>query len=150
MDASFNRNGPLILAQAAIAQSVTGTLVETVLASVTIPGGMIGPNGSVRVTPIFSVTNNVNNKVLQVKLGAAPIFSVTLTTNSAYQAAATARNRGSQASQVSTNSGGYGPVFVATSAVDTSVDQVLSIRGTLANVADTITLEGYTVEVLPG
>lgn len=141
---------PLILANKAVPASVTGTVAETALATITIPGGLMGPNGSIRVTPIFSITNNANNKSLGIKLGGQSIFAIGLTTNSAYQAIATARNRGSQSAQLSTSGGGYAAVFTANTNVDTSVDQVLTINGTLANAADTITLEGYTVEVLPG
>jgi hypothetical protein len=141
---------PIILSQNATPVALTGTVAETVLATINIPGGMMGPNGALRITPLISTTNNANNKTCTIKLGASSVFNLTATANAAHNLHASVRNRGSQASQISTNGGNYGPVFTAASTIDTSVDQLLTIRGTLANAGDTITLEGYTVEVLPG
>lgn len=146
---------PIILAQSAIAASVTGTLVETVLATINIPGGIMGANGAIRVIPIWSYPSSANNKTLRVKFGATAFYDVVVTANVSAQALIVIRNRNSQASQVGfapqsgTGVGGSTSPIV-TAALDTSVDQYITITGQLALAGENITLEGYTVEVLPG
>jgi hypothetical protein len=64
------------------------------------------------------------------------------------------RNRNAYNAQVAAQqnyaSWGFTDSSVFTAAVDTSIDQNVTITATLANSADTMTLESYTVEVLPG
>lgn len=140
-----------VLAQSAVATTVTGTTAETVLASVIVPGGLVGPNGSLRITPIWSSTNNGNAKTGSVKFGgvshAAHALASALSAGSMF----TIRNRGVLNSQI-TYGGAPGTVQTVsntTSSIDTSVDQVLQITGTLATGTDSLTLEGYTVELDP-
>jgi len=142
---------PIILAQSGVASSVTGTTSETTLASITIPGGMMGANGSLRITPFFSVTNSANNKTLKVKLGSTAFSSLAVTTSATTTLLVAVRNRGSASSQIAMSSTGVGISTIApqSGSVDTAVDQVLTITGQLASTGETITLEGYTVEVLP-
>lgn len=145
-----------VLGQSAIAQSVTGTVTETTLASLNIPGGMMGPSGVLRITALFTVTNSANNKTLQVKLGGTSFFAPVLTTSASAQAVVFIRNRGVQNSQIAAaptgTTFGIGASTVAnvTGAVNTALTQPLIITGTLANTGETITLEGFAVEVLPG
>src|SRR5213079_2421852 len=51
-----------VLAQSAVAASVTGTLTETVLATIAIPAGAMGVNGAIRVTALWSYTNSADTK----------------------------------------------------------------------------------------
>lgn len=146
-------NSPIILAQSGVASSVTGTTTETTLATITIPGGMMGQNGMLRLTTLWTLTNNANSKTLRGKLGGGTFFAPVNTGNGSYNGIATLRNR-SSASQVflsagnPTIAGGAGGPAV-TLAIDTTVDQPLLITAQLASATDTATLEGYTVEVLP-
>lgn len=146
-------NAPVILAQSATAQSVTGTTTETTLATITIPGGMMGANGKLRVSALFSMTNNANNKTPRIRLGGSETLAAPFASASAISLARTIANRGATNSQLSEpgTSTGFGTAgsAVVTTAVDTSVDQSLTITGQLAVGTDTLTLEGYTVEVLP-
>lgn len=147
-------NAPRILAQSAVPASVTGTLVETVLASIVVPGAIMGPNGVLRITSTWSHPNNANIKRLIVNLGGATFQFISATTTNTSELLRTIRNRAAVNSQVSAGSsaagaGSTGAVKV-TAAINTAVDQVLTLSGLLADIADTITLEGYTVEVLPG
>jgi hypothetical protein len=63
------------------------------------------------------------------------------------------RNRGSTSSQVGAGQNligtGASSSVLSTSNVDTLQDQQITITGLLTNVSEVITLEGYTVEVLP-
>lgn len=146
------KSGPVTLAQSAVASSVTGTLSETVLASVTIPGGMMGPNGALRVTATWSYTNSANTKRPIVNFGGVQFQSIPFSTVASSETERTIRNRGATNSQVCVGlaATGFSSTSSATitSSIDTRVDQVLTLSGTLANITETITLEGYTVEVL--
>lgn len=143
---------PLVLAQTAVPASVTGTLVETTLASIVIPGGIMGANGALRITPLFSHTNNANVKSLVYRLGGTIAMSFGVANFGTSHVQTTIRNRGNAASQVLyQGSASFGLLAATTQApaVNTAVDQILTLTATLANAADTITLEGYTIEILP-
>lgn len=137
--------------------SLTGNTNETELFSVVIPGGILGVNGVLRVTELWSWTASVNSKIRWVKLGGVPYLVRSYAGGAAgigEQQCSLLRNRNSQGSQVilgySTNSfalltSGTNP---KTTAIDTSVDQILSITGQLGDAGETITLESVIVEVL--
>jgi hypothetical protein len=145
-------NGPVILAQSGAASSVTGTTTETTLASVTIPGGMMGANGSVRISAKWSYTNSANAKNLFVKLAGNNVISAVRTTTSNEAWLFSFENRASQTLQVYINfpiplAAGGGTVTQL--GVNTAVDQVLTFSCALASAAEQCKLESYTVEVLP-
>lgn len=143
---------PLILAQSAVPASVTGTTSETTLASITVPGGALSKQGSIRLIPLLSYTNNANSKSIKVYFGGVLIYSSTATASASLWFQRCIRNRNALNSQVteSTSNGGPGTSGVAPTylTVDTTQNQALTITGTLAATGDTITLEGYTVEIL--
>ena len=146
-----------VLAQSAIAASITGTTSETVLATVTIPGGTMGANGTLRVTTLWSYTNSANNKIPRIRLGGLAgtlIFSLTATTTGMYRDQREIHNRNAQNSQVfwgnTSSGGGWGTTVgtVSTGSVDTSASQDLVFTAQLANTGETITLEYYLVELV--
>lgn len=144
----------LTLAQSAVAAAVTGTLVETVLASIVVPAGMMGPNGSLIVTATWSHSNNANTRRLIVNFGGTPFQSIPITVTSSTESSRIIRNRGAVNSQVSIGTSGIGfqssGTGKVTAAVNTAVNQTLTLSAQLFDIAETITLEGYTVEVIPG
>jgi hypothetical protein len=145
-----------VLANSYAAVSHTGDTNETTLATVSIPAGAMGANGVLRITAFYSVTNNANNKTPIVKFGGTggtAYFSRIEASIAAIRFTTYIGNRNSASSQV----GGVAPTgggdstttsALTTSAVNTANAVDLLFRGTLANSADTITLEGYTVEIL--
>lgn len=142
-------NRPIILAQAGVASSVTGTLAETILAPIVIPGGMMGLNGVLRISASWSFTNSANTKTLKAVLGGTALASLSKTTQGGDEWFFPLRNRGSLSSQTQSNNvipSGGGPL---PRSINTAIDQTLTFTGTLALGTETITLEGYTVEVLP-
>ncbi len=148
-------NGHLVLAASATPQSVTGTTSETVLATVTIPAGLMTANGQLRIRSLWSYPNSANNKIPRMRLGgtSGTIFlGPTFTTTASAQYDSHIRNRNAQNSQVSWNfsSAGTGTSTgtVTTGTVDTSAAQDLVLAGVLANTGETLTLETYTVELL--
>lgn len=142
-----------VIAQSAVAASVTGTTNETTLATIAIPAGAMGANGQLRITALFSTTNSANNKILRANIGGTAFLATTVTAVASTSSLVMIRNRNSLASQVGfapTISAGVGTsaTAVVTATVDMSVAQNLTITGQLANTGETITLEAYTVEIL--
>jgi hypothetical protein len=147
-----------ILGASAVAAAHTGDTSETVLASFTLPGGAMGPNGVIRVTGLWTYTNSANNKTLRVRLGGLSGTAFQANVVSTTNVAATQRtiqNRNAQSSQVGFNvsaaasftaAGSGSPP--ATGAVDTSVDQLVVLTGQLASASETVTLEACLVELV--
>jgi len=133
------------------AVALTGTTVETTLVTITIPAGLIGSNGKVKMYPLYSMTNNANNKSLRVKLGGSTAFSTVVSNSSQSSALVIIRNIGSESVQKSSTSvvSGLGNIGIAlaTLAIDTSVATTITVTGQLANSADTMTLEGFFMEI---
>lgn len=140
-----------VLAQSAVAASVTNTLTETTLATITIPAGSVNANGgSVRVRAWFSYTNSADNKTMSVKIGGQTVRTAGRTTQLLQGFVVDFINRGALNSQMyAIPSDGTAP-GLATAAVDMSAAQNVTLTGQIgANAtANTITLEGYTVEIL--
>ena len=128
------------------------TTAETTLVTLTIPAGLIGSNGKVKMYPLYSMTNNANNKSLRVKLGGSTAFSTVVSNSSQSSALVIIRNIGSESVQKSSTSvvSGLGNIGIAlaTLAIDTSVATTITVTGQLANSADTMTLEGFFMEIV--
>jgi hypothetical protein len=140
-------------------QSVTGTLTETNLAAVRIPANSLGPNGMLRITVQWNFTNSANNKLLVLRyattagaITGALVQSITQTTNGSAEMIFSIRNSGATGAQT-LGGGGFFPYGSAagsygTMAIDTTQDTFLNFNGTLANTGETITLLGWTAEIL--
>ena len=135
-----------------VAVALTGTTSETTLLTVNIPNGLIGISGKVKMYPLYSMTNNANNKSLRVKLGGSTAFSAAVSNSSQSSALVIIRNIGSESVQKSSTSvvSGLGNIGTAltTLAIDTSVATTITVTGQLANSADTMTLEGFFMEIV--
>ena len=143
-----------VLGQSGVAVPLTGTLAETTLASVPLPGGLMGRNGWLRVTSFWSFTNSANNKTMRARLAGQAIGGYTATANALLRMSNILANRGVENSQILPTGNvsffdGITTGAAGTFAVDTSQDQVLALSGQLANVGETITLEMWMVEVFP-
>lgn len=148
-----------VLARSAVAASLTGSTSETALASITVPANAMGPNGVLRITSEWSYTNSANNKTLRARLGglSGTVFDTIVPTTSAYQRRqAEIKNRNAANVQLGPPSafaaGGWGTstAAVVTGAVDTTSAQTLALTGQLASAGETITLQGYVVELAYG
>lgn len=147
-----------VLAASAVAASNTGNTAETVLATVSIPAGALGPNGVLRVTSTWSHTNSANAKTPRIRLGGSSgtvICAPVLTTTGSLAIQRTVHNRNAQNSQVmmgaaSSNTFATSTGAPLTASIDTSAAQDLVFTGQLANAGETITLEAYLVELLHG
>jgi hypothetical protein len=142
--------------------AVTGTLLETLIDQVIVPGYTMGHNGGLRVTGSWSFDGTTNSRQPFVRFGGisgtggtAYIAPPATTTagNVAYEGCTTIKNRNSYTSQVGTHTntgcgGGYGFGQVTGSA-DTTTTQYLSFNGKLGDIGDHIYVERAEVWLLP-
>lgn len=129
----------------------TGTTDETTLLTVLVPGGLLGPNGILRIWTLWTVEDTADDKILRGKFGGTTFFGRTLTTSTSLQQCCLIRNRNDPAVQV----GGPedGESFAAggalvTGTIDTTLNQDIVLTGQLETAGDEITLEAYLVEYL--
>ena len=144
-----------ILAQSSAPVSLTGTTTETTMATISVPKDRLGKNGMLRITATYSYPNNANNKITRVRFGGLQSYAATNTTTLQQRFQVEIGNRNSLTSQFTALAGapiGFGTSASApvTMAIDTSVDQNVTLTGQLGNAADTMVLESYTVELCYG
>lgn len=148
--------GGRVIAQSGASASHTGDTIEATLATITLPAGVLGPNGRLEIDTLWTFsTSSANSKTCRAKLSTAVIAAVVATTSLGLRHMGTCINRNSQSAQIifnPANQPGSGTSAVAnsTAAIDTSVSQTITITGQLASAAETITLEGYTVRAIYG
>lgn len=139
------------IAQSGAQVDHTGNTTKTVLATIAVPAGAIGPNGSVDVDVFFTGTSNANTKTLGVDFGGTNMWTAPVTTNSAIRATVNIFSTNSVTAQKSLSSasatGPSTPAAILSSAVNTAASVNIEITGTLANAADTISLLHYLVRV---
>ena len=142
------------LAMSAVPISLTGTTTATVMLTVSVKANVLGPNGALRITCYYSMTNNANLKRMLCRWGTAATecFNANLASLAEQSFQVMISNRGATGSQI-LNGGGTGVSLGAiiahnTASEDTTVDQNIQFIGTLATAGDTITIERYIVELL--
>jgi hypothetical protein len=150
--------GYRVLAASAVAVPLTGSTSETILATITIPAGALGPNGILRITTLETNNNNANAKTLRYRLGGiggTEFLTYAASTNVTFHTVRSIQNRGSQALQVGPPAGlsnVMAPTTTApaTATIDTSAETTLVITGQLGVGTDNMSLESYVVEVKYG
>lgn len=145
--------GRCVLYTSAIASAAfTGSLTVTTLRSVIIPGGVMGPDGAIEVRTKWSGTNNANLKIAFTRLNGTTVSGVGFTTAASQGVRHVFQNRGSEASQLTSNGAAVettnGGTDWGTTTINTALDTTLSFDASLANVADSMTLQSYTVELI--
>lgn len=134
------------------AVALTGTTVETTLVTITIPAGLIGSNGKVKLYPLWSTTNNANQKTLRVKFPFNTIYTG-VSQNAVHNTGLLIlRNLNSESVQRMSSGmlAGLGGTTssIAQTTINTSAATTITVTGQLANSADTMTLEGLFVEIV--
>lgn len=154
--------GHSLLAQSNVAKSVTvGSTTEELLDWIAIPGTAIGLNGALRFSSLWSANVSASNKSLRARLGAVALSgsAVFASTSAMANQASMAptphviRNRNSFNSQVCFPAANGGIATVSGSPVtafaeNTANDVVFAITGQKATGTDTLTLEGWSLELL--
>ncbi len=135
-------------------RTITGTLTETSVYQLIIPGNSMGPEGSLRVSALWSMTNDASVKTLRLKFGnSSPLtFPGATSSVTSMNFICTIQNMG-----VTNSQEGHGSlassVFTTTAAlltanIDTTVDQLLEVTLQLADVADFASLRRILVELI--
>lgn len=157
-DLRVRNNMPVmaVLAQSGVAVPHTGTTDETTLATIIVPGGLLGPNDALEVETYWTHTSSSMNKTLRVKFGGTAFFQPIVSTSVQTRGLTTIRNAGSLAAQFGgisstavTSGIGGSAAAMASSAANTAINQTLTITAQLVGTAENITLLGYTVKYVP-
>jgi len=143
------------------AGAYVGGTTEAILTSLTIPGGSMGANGMIRAQSSWGCSNSANTKTARTRLDGVLFGQSIFTTVASAGAMVGIKNRGNPAIQLQIANGTGAPSIAlgsgtsssainAQTAIDTSVDTTLTLRGQLAVATDFIILEACTIEILAG
>ena len=138
----FSLSAPVVL---------TGSTSVVTLATITIPAGLLGANGKLKIYTLWSTTNNANVKTLRAVFSGSTCTTMTSQSVPNNSGLVIIRNTNSESAQ-KTSSGlvaGIGSSFgsIASTTVDTTATTTLVISGQLAVGTDTLTLEDLFVEL---
>jgi len=132
--------------------SLTGSTSAVTLATVTIPAGLLGANGKLKIYPLWSTTNNANVKTLRAVFGGSICTTMTSQSVPNNSGLLIIRNANSESSQRCSSGliAGIGASFgsIANTTIDTTAATTLTITGQLAVGTDTLTLEDLFIEVV--
>lgn len=142
-----------VLAQSFVAASAPADTTEDTLATITVPANTLGLNGALRIWTWWTMTSSVNNKTLRIRYSGAAgtVYAApALTTSASLVGLTVIGNRGATNSQVGGPSTtiANSAAAIVTSAVDTTAATTIVITGQKASAGETLTLEGYIVEVV--
>lgn len=132
--------------------NLTGTTTETIMLSVTIPGGAMGKNGMLRFTTLWSWNNSAGSKTFRIKWGSTLLHGGSGTTVTTMEMIKHLRNVGAENSQITytiPTIGAATSTAVTTVAIDTSQAFTIDFTGQLPLTSDNITLESALVELIP-
>jgi hypothetical protein len=135
----------------------TAPSTEITLISLTIPGGIMGPRGTLRKSFRVSCTSSANNKTVFERInGTATGIGLFITTNTSYNIISQFSNRGLvTGNQSSSNAGMSGASSVAIDTnINTNADMTYTLTGTYAAAGVTageyFVYENLIVELIPG
>jgi len=132
--------------------SGTTSAVTLATATITIPAGLLGANGKLKIYPLWATTNNANVKTLRVVFGGSTCTTMTSQSVSNNSGLVIIRNTNSESAQ-KCSSGlvagiGASSGSIASTTIDTTAATTITIIGQLAAGGDTLTLEDLFVEVV--
>jgi hypothetical protein len=149
---AYASNGAVVAQSAIASTTLTGTVSKTSMVSIPIPPGVAGNNGKFVLYYAWSATNNANNKTVSFQLDGNDLgISDTRASNVWTDGQVNISNRGTQQSQiVSIQVIGSHTTAIQTLTVDLSTaTKQLNIYGQLANSADSMRIEAYSLVVYP-
>lgn len=144
-----------VLEDSGTAVSVSASTDEETLATITVPGNAMGPNGHLRIWTAWAWGSSGNIKTPRVKVGGTLYSSQTPTTTTGAALLTQVRNINDAESQISYGASGLiglgiSSAAIITSSIDTTADFDIELTGQKANSGDTLTLQSYCVELLAG
>ena len=123
---------------------------DMTLVNITVPGGWLGPSGSLRFQTYGTQNNNANAKTMAVKFGGVLLVGSAGASNGSVNIDGRLKNR-SLTSQVSHEVrgaiAGLGAIY---SSVNTALDQSFTVTALIAAGSDYMVIEDFTLELLPG
>ena len=139
----FSLSAPVVL---------TGSTSVVTLATITVPAGLMGANGKLKIYPLWSTTNNANVKTLRAIFSGSTCTTMTSQSVPNNSGLVIIRNTNSESAQKCSSglvagigsSGGS----IASITIDTTAATTLVISGQLAVGTDTLTLEDLFIEVV--
>lgn len=139
------------------AQLGTTAAVATTIKTYTLPGGLMGPNDSLRIITLWTFLNNANAKTAFITFGGTSNFILNETLVSAgvsMQTMQIIRNNNSTSAQKSYSSFRElvfekSTAALETDAVDTTADVDIEFRA-LSDGTDNVYLESYSIELIRG
>lgn len=136
-----------ILSNSAVAASCASTAFDEVLASITIPPGILGPNSILQIEPLWTFASSANAKILKVKIASSTIYNASRTTSAREAPLIVLANRNSLSLQIQPYDSGYltaGSGVPATYSIDFSVPVTVQITGQ-RSASEALTLEYYRI-----
>ena len=128
------------------------TTLATTLAIITIPAGLIGANGKLKIYPLWATTNNANIKTLRLNIGGmlcSTMVSQSIPNNSGLLIIRNINSESVQKCSSGLVAGiGASSGSIAAQTVDTTAATTITITGQLAVGTDTLTLEDLFVEIV--
>lgn len=144
-----------ILAQSNAAVSCPADTTEDTLATITVPAGIMGANGILRITTHWTCTGSANSKTWRVKFGslAAQDNGTTTVGVTSLRCHTEIRNVGATNSQKAnsyslTIAGSVPATAPTTAAIDTTAAVTMLITGQKGLAGETLTLDYYLVELI--
>lgn len=151
-------SNPVVLKHSSTASSSAGAAGTTTLATYTLPGGLMGPNDGLRITVLYSCTNNANakNAVISWGSGANDVMYNNCASAEGYQTVAHIFNNNATNAQKCryrfyTTGFPYGEYNGAANesfAVDTTADVAITFTAEGMTATDNLILESYTIELI--
>ena len=132
--------------------SLTGSTSVVTLATITIPAGLMGANGKLKIYPLWATTNNANTKTLRALFSGSTCTTMPTQSVPNNSGLVIIRNTNNEAAQ-KCSSGlvagiGSSTGSIASITIDTTAATTVTITGQLAVGTDTLTLEDLFVEVV--
>lgn len=133
--------------------NLTGTIVETPLFSATIPGGIVGQCGTLRINMGYTHNLNANNKTFRVYYGGTLIYTDTESSANPTQSYTMRIHfRNSYSAQLVAINSEFTPAGAtgneSTYAINGAVAQPLVFTGQLAVGTDSLSLDVFEIEAL--
>ena len=133
--------------------TLTGGVGETEIGTFTLPAGILGATGMLRVTAFISFVGTAGTKITKVKFGGTSFFGNTNAAGILSQNIQTIIINKTAGTQTATGLGsatGLGGIAASSLSlsIDTTLPVVIQFTGTLGNAADSMTLDRFIVEVV--
>jgi hypothetical protein len=147
---------PYVLAQSFVVATAAADTNENTLATITVPANTLGANGGLRILTQWSMTSSANNKTIRVRYSGAAgsQFGLVIATTRTGQNLVThivnanATNSQKGGSYGTDSSGQALNNQNVTASADTTASTTIVITGQKATAGETLSLEGYLVEVI--